>query len=208
MANLPKIDGDKNELVSESNKLTEDKITQLIEKELKTKLSFPITYWLPTLVTFAFGVAAIVWAFHGIITPIQLELQDLKKTQQISNPQVDRIVEQIYLEDIIDSDNLSDKNVNFINGGINTLKERNNLVAIIAGYTKNGKNKDQAIYVAKSKELAEKVKAIFLKDGISEDRIFARGYGSKVPDNFPKEKDNNVSIVICDIFGLMKDASK
>lgn len=190
----------------EPKNLTEEEILGLIEREVNKKFSLSIKYWYPTLISVALGAIALVWWFHGIITPIETAITDLQRTQQTNTPHSAEVVKWYFLEGI-DPDKLTSEQELTIKDVAYELKQRKDLVAIIAGYTNNDKIKDQNIRLQESEVLAGRVKKYLLSDAITEERLFSKGYGFKVPPNFPKKQDKNVCIMLCDIFVLMQNAT-
>jgi hypothetical protein len=184
--------------------LTEDDIVKLVDRELRAKHSLSVKYWYPTLGAVILASAVAVWWFHGVISPIEERLDELSRAPlaQTSGP----VQFQYFIEDI-DVDKLSPEQATRIQNAIYTLSERRDLVAIIAGYTKGYARESQKDSVATSTRFAELVKAEFLKAGISTDRIFSKGYGSRVPLNFPRKHQRNVCIMLCDIYVVMQNAT-
>ena len=189
-----------------TNGLTEEQIIKIVDRELSSKHSLSVKYWYPTLISVVLGALGVGWWFYSVITPIEKSVLDLQKSKELSRPNSDPVIFQYFLEGINGS-KLSSKQLARIQNAIYMLKERNDLVAIVAGYERDDDSGPQSEKIKESEAVAETIRSELLKEGILGERIFSKAYGVRVPLNFPKKHKLNACIMLCDIFVVMQNAT-
>lgn len=187
-------------------KKNKDNNTVEKSKQKKDKFDLSIEKWFPSMISIIGGTAILVWAFFSLINPLENDILELKTKGYSEGGRNTVAVTTIFLEetngtDLSKTQGLAIKNIEY------KMKERNDLVLIIAGYTNDNLNKDQFAKAQESELAAKQIKELFKSYGISTERVFYKGYGHDVPKYFPKEKENNVALILIDIYTLMEGAA-
>ncbi|OFY65151.1 MAG: hypothetical protein A3H98_07945 [Bacteroidetes bacterium RIFCSPLOWO2_02_FULL_36_8] len=167
------------------------------------KFSVPLKYWIPTLISVISGTAILIWFVFSLINPLENDLLEVKTkgTTNFSNSPI--VLNTVFLEsttgeDITYQQTLAIKNIVF------RLKQRNDLVLVVGGYTDDNLDNDQFQKVTESRKASERIKNIIVGQGIEPSRIYYDGFGQNVPIRFPKTKKHNVALMVIDVFELME----
>jgi len=201
-----------------NDSLNEENIKALIEEKINRSLSLSIKQLWPALFSIVITTIGIVWWFHGIIGPIEQKIAILTLKNglgKVVKVEVSAaIYDKPYFLEGISNDNLkknklylTKNHVRVIKDVAYALKQRSDLVVIVAGYTNKNDGIEQEIKVGNSNKIAVKLADAFDKLGINKGRIFSRGYGDKIPLNFPQKQKLNIGIIVCDLFVIMQEAT-
>jgi len=176
------------------------------EINFKERFDLSIEKWFPSMISIIGATALFVWAFFSLINPLENDILELKTKGITSGGNNSLIINTIFLEstdgiNFSKNQSLALKNIEF------QLKERKDLVLIVAGYSSDHLEDDQFKKAKESELVASSIKDYFKKNGISNERIFSHGYGHNVPKFFPMKKKSNAGLILIDIYSLMKQAA-
>jgi hypothetical protein len=171
---------------------------------LKTT-SLPARFWLPTLFSVFAGAVLLIWfIYFNLFRPLDNAIVEIKNKGEAGRlERLPSILHTVFLEGTT-GESLSGNQRVAISNVVFRLKQRDDLVLIVAGYTNNDVRIDQFQKQKDSKKTAELIRNIVVAQGIDPRRIYFEGFGQNVPYGFPIGQASNAGLFVVDVVELMK----